>query len=377
MRFRRSAPATLIVVAIVVIGAVTFLSGRLFGGLTASVETGQFELMRSILDQSLREAADKALARAELIAALPTTKQLVGEKDRDRLLIEYGAMFQGQKERHGIDQAQFHLPPATSLLRLHNPQSFGDDLARFRPLVVAVNREQIARKGLAIARGGPGIFGVAPVSDLQGKHAGSFEVGLDFGALLVALKVAYGLDLALFIEEKPLREFATGLNPALLGDQNRFGRFMRLQTTNGALLKALVADADLAAVTEPSTYVREAGDVPYGVVLTPLRDAGGQPLGVIAVARDFSASREAAGRSLIWQLCLAVFAIVILSGFIIVVIRGALLRPLQVVVERFTALTSGTPTTRLGDSSQFCEEIRPLAELHDRIVARRSQERGP
>ncbi len=376
MKFKRSAPATLITVVIVVVSAVTFLSGRLFGGLTASVEAGQFELMRSILDTSLREAADKALARAELIAALPTTRQLVAEKDRDRLLIEYGAMFQGQKERHGVDQAQFHLPPATSLLRLHNPTTFGDDLARFRPLVVAVNREQVSRKGLAIARGGPGIFGVAPVSDLQGKHVGSFEIGLDFGALLVALKVAYGLELALFVEEKPLREFAAGLNPALLGEQNRFGRFIRLHTTNGALMKELIGDADVAVVSEASTYTRDAGRVPYGVALMPLRDASGQPLGVIAVARDFSGSREAAGRSLIWQICLAVFAIVILAGFIIVVIRGALLRPLGVVVERFMALTSGAATTRLGDSDRFCEEIRPLAELHDRIVARRAQERG-
>ena len=62
----------------------------------------------------------------------------------------------------------------------------------------------------------------------------------------------------MFIEEKPLREFARGLNPAMLSDQNRVGRFIRFHTTNGTLVKALAADADISAVMEPTRYVRDA-----------------------------------------------------------------------------------------------------------------------
>lgn len=374
MVFKRHAPAVLIAAVIIVVSALTFLSGRLFGGLTSSVETGQFELMRSILETSLRDASDRALARAEMVAALPNAKQLVADRDREKLLAEFGPMFQGQKDRYGVDQAQFHIPPATSLLRLQDPTQFGDDLTLFRPLVVAVNREKTARKGLAIARSGPAVFGVAPVSDSRGNHVGSFEMGLDFGAILVSLKVAYGLELSLFIEEKPLREFARGVNPAVLSDQNRFGRYLRFHTTNGTLMSGLVADSDLSAVAEPTNYVRDAGRVPYGVLLVPLRDASGQPIGVIAAARDFSASREAAGRSLIWQICLAVFAIIILAVVILTIIRGALLRPLGIVVERFVALTSGGEAKHIEEEG-FCAELQPLVDLNNRIVAKRAQ--GP
>ncbi len=152
MTFRRSAPAAIIAAVVVVIAALTFASNRLFTGLTAAIETGQFRLMQSIVATALRDSAEDALARAGIVAALPAAREAVAAKDRERLLAEYALMFAGQKERRGVDQAQFHVPPATSLLRLHDPATFGDDLTRFRPMVAAVNREKAPHKGLAIAK---------------------------------------------------------------------------------------------------------------------------------------------------------------------------------------------------------------------------------
>ncbi len=367
MTFRRSAPAAIIAAVVVVIAALTFASNRLFTGFTAAIENGQFQLMRSIVETALRSSAEDALARAEIVAALPAAREAVAGKNRERLLADYAVMFTGQKERRGVDQAQFHVLPATSLLRLQDPATFGDDLTRFRPMVVAVNREKAPHKGLAIARAGPAVFGVAPILDPQGQHVGSFEIGLEFGPLLDGLKAAYGLDFAFFVEEKPLREFARGLNPAMLSDQNRVGRFIRFHTTNGALVKALATDADLSAVMEPTRYVRDALGLPYGVLLVPLRDGAGDPLGVMLAASDFSGSRAASGRALVWQLCIAVFAIVILAGTAIVLIRGFVLRPLDVLDRRAAALAAGERTALLEPTDKFCAEIDRLAGHLERI----------
>jgi methyl-accepting chemotaxis protein len=372
MTFRRSGPATLILIAIIVVAGLTFLSDRLFSGLTSSAETGQFRLMQSILNNAIRDASLDALARADVIAALPVTRQAVAAKDRARLLAEFADMFTAQKERRGVEQAQFHVPPAQSLLRLHNPAEFDDDLTRFRPMVVAVNREQTARNGLAIARNGPAIFGVAPIKDAEGKHVGSFEFGLEFAPLLDRLKAAYGLEFALFLDEKPLREFARGLDPARLSDQNRVGRFIRFHTTNNGLMQSLATDSDISAVNEPARYTRDSQGLPYGVVLVPLRDGAGDPIGVIAVASDFSGSRTAAGRILVWQIYLAIFAIVVLIGAIMVVIRGLLLRPLDIVNARLTALAAGEPVEPLRPT-KFCAEIATLAALSEKLFAQRGQ----
>jgi hypothetical protein len=67
---------------------------------------------------------------------------------------------------------------------------------------------------------------------------------------------------------------------------------------------------------------------------------------------------------------------VLLAGAIIVVIRGLLLRPLELVVERFVKFSSGGPSAPIEGSERFVAELRPLVELHDRIVKRREQERG-
>src|SRR5262249_42204212 len=85
MTFRRSAPAAIIAAVAVVIAAMTFASNRLFTGLTAAVETGQFRLMQSIMETALRNAAEDALARAEMIAALPAAREAVAAQDRERL----------------------------------------------------------------------------------------------------------------------------------------------------------------------------------------------------------------------------------------------------------------------------------------------------
>lgn len=367
MRFRRSAPTLLIASVVVVVAAMAALTSRLTSGMTRSVEEGQFALMRSIVTSSLDGAAGRALARAEMVAQMPAVRAALAARDRPRLLAETGEMFRVQRERFGVEQMQFHVPPAVSFLRLHAPAQHGDDLSSFRPTVVMVNQTRTPRAGLAIARGGPAIFGVAPVLDLDGRHAGSFDVGIEFGGVLDAMKSTFGLDAVVFIDEAPLRRVATGLGGDVLNDQNRVGRYIKYHATNWALMRRLVDAGSLATAGEPAQFNRSALGVPYGVLLMPLRNGAGEPIGVIAVARDFSASRAAAGRSLVWQCLLAIFAVVLLTGVILVVLRGVLLRPLAGVTAKFAALAAGDREQAVEDPEALCEELRALATQHERL----------
>ena len=137
-------------------------------------------------------------------------------------------------------------------------------------------------------------------------------------------------------------------------------------------MQSLATDADISAVNEPARYTRDSQGLPYGVVLVPLRDGAGDPIGVIAVASDFSGSRAAAGRILVWQIYLAIFAIVILIGAIVVVIRGFLLRPLDVINARLAALAADEPVEPLRPT-KFCAEIDTLAALTQKLSAQCSQ----
>ena len=63
---------------------------------------------------------------AEMVATLPAVREAFAARDREGLLAQCAEMFKRQKERYGVDQAQFHIPPAVSFLRLHAPEQHGD-----------------------------------------------------------------------------------------------------------------------------------------------------------------------------------------------------------------------------------------------------------
>lgn len=369
MKFRSyGIPAIMVAIVVTVAGA-GWVTSRLFAGLTDSVEQSRFVIMQQIVQTALADAGSKALARAELVADLPEVKRLFAARDRDGLMAELKTAFGNQQARHGIAQGQFHTAPAVSFLRLQAPDTFGDDLTKFRPMVVAANRDHLPMKSAAIAKSGPAIFGITPVDDLDGKPLGTFELGLDFAPMLTNLKNAYGMDFALFIDEKPLVEFATGLDPEKLGDQNRVGRFIRFESTNTELMSALVVPQDLAALSEPVTMVRAFNGLAQGVVLMPLTNASGTMIGVIAASADFSGTRALADQSAIWQGVIVLMAILALSGFVTVLLSGYLLRPLQLLSDRFAALSKGEAIEPINDAARFPVELAPLVQVLEHLSA--------
>jgi methyl-accepting chemotaxis protein len=98
-------------------------------------------------------------------------------------------------------------------------------------------------------------------------------------------------------------------------------------------------------------------------------------LGLLAVAKDFSASRAASGRSLVWQSLLALFAIVALAVAILVVIRGFLLRPIQMINERFRSLAEGDRPRPIEQAETLCQEMQDLAATYERVRAADEKEK--
>ena len=373
MKFRRNAPLVLISAIAFVVVAASIISSLLFTRMISSVEAKQFSLMHSIVAFNLKGAEDRALARAAMIADLPRARALLAAQDRAGLLAEYAKMFADQKDKYGVDQAQFHSLPATSFLRLNAPADFGDDLSKFRPIVVAVNRDQTPRKGFAIARSGPALFGVVPMFDPQEKHIGSFEVGIAFDDLLDNLKNAYNLEMAVFIDERSLYEFAKGVDPGVFSDQNRVGKFIRFHSTSSAVFQPLVLDRDLST-TENTQYTREALGVTYGVVLVPLRNGAGEVVGMLAATSDFSASRSSRGRAFVWQALIGLFSIVLLAGVTLIIIRGILLRPLEVITSRFATLSTGDRSAEIPEPEMLCDELKALARHYEELRSANKKE---
>jgi sensor histidine kinase regulating citrate/malate metabolism len=167
----------MISMVIAVIATISLVSYLISHRMVDSFEGEQFSLMGKITQSQLTGAEGKAISVAEVIAAMPAVKTAFAARNRDELLAITQDAYRALDEKYGISQAQFHLPPALSFLRLHNPKKFGDDLS-YRNIVVEVNRTNAIRKGLEITSSGVAIFGTRPMTDEAGKAIGSFEVGL-------------------------------------------------------------------------------------------------------------------------------------------------------------------------------------------------------
>ncbi|MEO5348358.1 MAG: hypothetical protein H7836_01745 [Magnetococcus sp. YQC-3] len=375
MKFSRSAPTVLIVATLIAVAAISLVSMGIAKRMTASFEEGQFELMERIMQSKLRGAEGKAASGAEMIATMPAVKRAFAAHNREELLAAVQDSFRVSHEKYGISQAQFHDSPAKSFLRVHNPAKFGDEQSHFRQMVVEVNRERSLRRGIEVTSSGIGIFGTVPVADETGKPLGSFELGMEFGPLLDELKKTYEFELAIFLEEKILRETATSLSGDILNDQNRVGKFIRFYATHADMMRALVSDEEVN-VTETAHYLKESQGVPYGVVTMPVYNYAKKQIGVVAMAKDFSATRSSEGRAVVWQGLLAVVSFILLMGVILATIRGLLLIPLRVLGERMAALAGGDTAQPMEHIDALCAEMQKMAQHYEQLRTNAQAGRG-
>ena len=102
-------------------------------------ETRELSSFRHAFNAAVSNANESALAMAMLVSNIPQVQAAMGTGDRQFLSGMFVPGFRALKAQAGFDQFQFHTPPATSFLRVHQPGKFGDDLSSFRQTVVETN----------------------------------------------------------------------------------------------------------------------------------------------------------------------------------------------------------------------------------------------
>lgn len=364
MKFRISAPALLISASTVVVLVLTVIAQLTTSHLVQVAHAGDYELMNRAFTGTLKAMEDEASSGAEIFANIPSVRTAFIERNREKLLEECKDAYTIMEEKYAIDQAQFHTPPGVSFLRLGSPGKFGDDQSTYRPMLAEVHIEKSLRKGVAVTRAGPAIFGIVPIVDGAGNMAGSFEMGLEFGPVLDDLKKMFALEGAVFFQEKQLQEIATELPGDIFSSKNRVGKFIRFHETHSELMTTLVSDRDVE-ITTPKTYERSVAGVPWGVQLIPLYDYAHKQIGVVAVAMSFDEDKTLARRALVWQVLAGVVGVVLLAGVILISIRGVVLRPLAMLSERMAALAAGDPSKPAEPLDGYCDELKELARNYE------------
>jgi len=145
-----------------------------------------------------------------------------------------------QRENNFFHVMHFHLPDATSFLRMHKPASYGDALKGVRPMVDAVHKTKKLLTGYEIGRNGPFYRIVYPVFQ-HDRYIGALEFGIKAHAILVSVQAKTPhASVAFFLKEKWNK-----IDTLSAEQQRSFGPYV-LITHNDPLFTELLPELNLA-----------------------------------------------------------------------------------------------------------------------------------
>ncbi len=264
------------VLVLVTAGIVPLMLGNLSDTIRTAEERelrGYFRAMEAALASTSEAGADMA----KLVANIPEVQDAFAYRDRARLAALFAPGFKLLKKEAGVEQFQFHTPPATSFLRVHKVEKFGDDLSSFRQTVIETNAQKKAILGLENGVGGMGMRAVVPMFH-QGQHTGSVEFGMSFGQNFAdTFKARYGVDIAVH-----------AANPAVnSGTKNSQDDFF---TIGSSLKEPFFALADRKQSLAGDQIIRRGtvDGMPVAALLAPVPDYSGKPAAVVEIVMDAS-----------------------------------------------------------------------------------------
>ena len=278
--------------------------------------------LRAQLVDAIAAEAGRAVSMATTVAENTAVQEAFAARDRERLASFFVPQFAKMKAEHGARQFQFHLAPATSFLRVHKPEKFGDDLSSFRFTVVEVNTKGQPISGLERGVAGLGMRGVVPVMH-DGAQIGSVEFGLSFGqAFFDGFTERASAFAALYVlRDDGLETFATTFPEGVSFD---------------------AAALQSAAKAEKPTILRrmDINGVAHATLLTPIEDFSGKVIGVAAIAFDRTAidSTLSSGRMISFAIGLAALLAALVIAW---VMNRSIAKPVSVITDIMRRLAAG------------------------------------
>ena len=274
---------------------------------------------RQLVDQ--RSTQLKLLAH--MAADIPSVQRYFGERDRASLLRVTMPIFDDMKKIIDLNVFHFHLPPATSFLRLQKPNKYGDDLSSFRFTVLAVNRTHQDAFGLEVGKAGVSVRAVVPVN-YEGRPVGSVEFGTPINnTLLAKIKEVVDVDIAVVVPS---------------GDGFKY----QAHTDAGTLSPTIFPLLHKVIQDEQETFVKGKKDGrDIMTVYLPIPDYSGKIVAVTIIPLDITAKLAAAKKTALTIVGVGAIALVGVLSIVFSIFHFLIDRPLQKVSRVLEAAASG------------------------------------
>ena len=168
----------------------------------------------------------------------------------------------------------FHHKDGSSFLRMHKPESFGDNLTRIRPMIKLIHESQKSITGFETGRLGSVYRVITPIFDEKQTYLGALEFGLRLNFIMHKLYEVNGLEGLVFIKDDKLTFF--GEKDYLIIDGYKL-----LSKPTGKILA--IAKAIKTLNNNESNIILNVEKKKYKTHVYPLTDFNNQPTAKIFV----------------------------------------------------------------------------------------------
>lgn len=298
-------------------------------------------------DHALQAAYDRSQVLVQALEHNADITAAFAEADRTRLGKLLVPLYESWQQEFDLAQLQFVTPEARSFYRAHKPQQYGDDLS-FRPGLTRAIQSQQSLTTVESGVAGYGLRCIAPLYD-GSRFLGVCEVGLSLDKVVAQA----------------------------LGEQKQ-GSYALFSLNQGQIDKMWGPDPripltaqDLQKLGEGKAFYRNSDDDRYLLLLTPIRDAGGQVIAYVQGELPRDSILQAENSAQARMLATMAVALLLLCGSAYLILHRSLrhLKPLQEAMAEVSRGDLTRPVELAAGRDEVGQVASDFAQLLKKIKA--------
>lgn len=256
--------------------------------------------------------------------------KLFAEGKREELLNAIKNYYDIAKQHFFVEHLHFHLKPAVSFLRVHDPSQYGDDLSTFRSIVLETNKTLTPQRGLEIGINGLSLRVVYPVF-YENKHLGSVEMTMQPLRLAQQLKDMFGV------------EYSISMKKQFFDQVTRF-QAKKIEVYKGSQVfyefsSPLSSEFMVQYQEDKSDYIFD--DQLYTTYKIPLYDFTNQYIGDLLLIENIDHLQKVRWYKFLWDLILSIIIVTIIVSSLLWFITKSIHSPLKHITNIVEKISSG------------------------------------
>lgn len=325
-------------IASIVIGVVVVLINYWLSvdHLQQGVYEAQSKEMKTVFDEAIESKNSVGITNAINLAKNSTVANGLIKNDRESVIRTLQDLSKEYKSSTKFGSVKIHVHDRNvhSFVRVWKPEKFGDDLSGFRKTIVHVKETQKPLVGIEIGVAGLELRGIAPVLS-GGEYVGSVEFMQGLNSVIKDIRKNFGSELVIVLDNRYLGAANELENAPKVG--NQYTLAVKEDAVDKAFLQEL-SDTEF----DPKAGVFTTKN--YYVSPIAIKDYSGESVGYAFSGKKLEAVEAIVDQSkdsLLRQVIIMSVVDVIILFLLIVIVRRAVIQPIQNLDEIAQELASG------------------------------------